>query len=136
LLYRLTRYIAASIVGPIDDLVEVLDRMMQGDLMLDIKPRVRHCSAEIAELYQVFSKLKIVLRFGEESFFTGNEAEALMNFSQALKLFEEFENLTGMGICWNNIGNIHLKAGRYEEAVNCYSAALQIARELRHAQPE
>ena len=109
---------------------------MKGDLMLDIKPRVKHCSAEISELYQVFSKLKIVLRFGEESFFTGNEAEALMNFSQALKLFEEFENMTGMGICWNNIGNIHLKAGRYEEAVSCYTSALKIAKELSDRKQE
>ena len=104
--------------------------MMKGDLMLDIQPRVKSCSAEITQLYQVFSKLKIVLRFGEESFFTGNDAEALMNFSQALKLFEEFQNMTGMGICWNNIGNIHLKAARYEEAVKCYTFALDIAREM------
>lgn len=36
-----------------------------------------------------------------------------------------------MGICYNNIGNIHLKSGRYHEAIDSYINAVNIIEEER-----
>lgn len=37
-----------------------------------------------------------------------------------------------MGICYNNIGNIHLKNNRFHEAIESYSNAVQIIDEERN----
>lgn len=43
-----------------------------------------------------------------------------------MNLFREIGNDHGVGICCNNIGNIHLKNKRFIEAVDCYKQALEI----------
>ena len=43
-----------------------------------------------------------------------------------MNLFKDIGNSHGVGICYNNIGNIHLKNKRYIEAIDCYEKALEI----------
>ena len=48
-----------------------------------------------------------------------------------MKLFRELGNLRGVGVCANNIGNIHLNANRYSEAIDSYIEAVNISAEAR-----
>lgn len=50
----------------------------------------------------------------------------MINYCQALNLFKEIGNENGVGICSNNIGNIHLKNKRYIEAIERYEISLEI----------
>jgi tetratricopeptide (TPR) repeat protein len=46
----------------------------------------------------------------------------------ALKLFQEVNNIRVIGAIQNNIGNIHLRQGRYEEALKYYDEAIKTAK--------
>jgi len=78
----------------------------------------------------VFTKLKIVLKFGKKAYFS-EDSEAIMNYAQALTLFLEFRNMERAGICYNNIGVIHLKNYRYQEAIACFAKAFELAQTLK-----
>lgn len=49
-----------------------------------------------------------------------------MNYCQALSLYKEIENTNGMGVCYNNIGNIHIRNQRYEEAIVFYEESVRL----------
>lgn len=127
----LTRYVTQHIIKPIDNLLKIIDRMMEGDLDINIEQHYEVCSKEITKLYTVFNKLKIVLRFGKSQYFT-EDSEAIMNYAQALGLFLEFKNMEGVGVCYNNLGIIHYKNQRYHEAIECFAKALEAAESLKN----
>lgn len=52
--------------------------------------------------------------------FKDNDAKVLLRLSIAKLRYNHNENMAGVGICCSNIGNIHLKNGRYYEAVSEY----------------
>jgi tetratricopeptide (TPR) repeat protein len=95
---------------------------MSKDLKIEIKEPKDKTSKEISDLYQVFSKIRIAMRFEDKDFST-NSAELLITFSQALQLFEEFKNARGLRICSSKIGEIHLSEGRFEEAMEYFRRA-------------
>ena len=49
-----------------------------------------------------------------------------------MNLYRDLGNSHGMGICHNNIGNIHLKNFRYNEAIESYIQAVSIINEERN----
>lgn len=100
--------------------------MLNDDLDTDVTRNYSPNSEEITQLYQSFSKLKFVMKYANAEFFSGNDAQALINYSNALKLYEEINNKDGIGMTYNNIGNIHLKNKRYEEAIEYYRKAVQV----------
>lgn len=55
----------------------------------------------------------------------GNDAEALIRYAQALRLFSDLNNRKAMASIYNNIGNIHLLGERYEEAIENYKISVQ-----------
>lgn len=57
--------------------------------------------------------------------YRGNDAEALIRYAQALKLFSDLNNLKAMASIYNNIGNIHLLGQRYEEAIENYKQSVE-----------
>lgn len=57
--------------------------------------------------------------------FIGNKEKAMVNYMGALAMFTQFENKKGMGICYNNIGNIHRARGEWEKAEELYSKAIE-----------
>ncbi|CAG9333893.1 unnamed protein product [Blepharisma stoltei] len=130
--WLLTRWVTEQIVRPMDDLLEILDRMMNGDLDVDIEDHYQVCSQELTSLYSVFGKLKVVLRFREKVYFS-EESRAVMNYAQALALFNEFRNIKGAGICYNNLGTIHFKNKRYYQAAECFAKALECAEMLNQS---
>jgi len=115
-----------SVITPLNDLNEVVMKMLNDDLDTDVTRNYSPNSEEITQLYQSFSKLKFVMKYANAEFFSGNDAQALINYSNALKLYEEINNKDGIGMTYNNIGNIHLKNKRYEEAIEYYRKAVQV----------
>lgn len=59
------------------------------------------------------------IRFSNQ-LFSENDATTLLRLSKAKLRYNHNENNSGVGICCNNIANIHLKNGRYNEAVSEY----------------
>ena len=45
---------------------------------------------------------------------------ALLNFSKAKVFYKDIFFLQGLGICSNNIGNLHFENKRYEDAIKEY----------------
>lgn len=124
--FRMINYIVNSIITPLTDLSEVVMKMLNDDLDTDVTRNYTPNSEEITQLYQSFSKLKFLMKYANAEFFSGNDAQALINYSNALKLYEEINNTEGIGMTYNNIGNIHLKNKRYEEAINYYRKAVEL----------
>ena len=62
---------------------------------------------------------KIIFNFRE------NDASALINYAEALKLYQELDNKKGEGIIYNNIGNIHMKHHRFRESIGSYVRAIE-----------
>lgn len=50
-----------------------------------------------------------------------------MNYQEALHIHKQKKNTKGMGIAFNNSGNIHMKNNRVKEAIDCYKKALLLA---------
>ena len=61
----LTIVITKSVVQPIDHLVTILHKMKEGDLDVDILAAYEPSPPEISCLYEVFDKLRVVLRFNK-----------------------------------------------------------------------
>lgn len=55
----------------------------------------------------------------------------MIKYCEALNLYKDLGNTHGMGICYNNIGNIHLKNSRYQEAIESYEEAVKKIEEER-----
>ena len=100
----LTDKITASVVAPIDHLLTILKRMKNDDLGMDILESYKPSPPEVACLYGVFDKLRVILRFNKLQ--EGNSTQALMIYSQALNLFKSFGNEKAMEFCYRELGNI------------------------------
>lgn len=96
-----------SIITPINDLLDVVNSMLNDDMDADVTKNYSPNSEEINQLYQSFAKLKFVLKYANEEFFSGNDAQALINYSNALKLYLELNQKEGIGMAYNNIGIFH-----------------------------
>lgn len=83
-------------------------------------------SLEVYQIRQLFQKLIQVMKFALEAYNSGDDAVALLNYAQARTLYYELGNLNGVGICENNIGNIHLRNSRYAEAIAAYRTAISV----------
>jgi hypothetical protein len=53
----------------------------------------------------------------KKAFKSGNTSEALIKYTMAFQLYEKIENHFTAGIIANNIGNIHMKLDRFDEAI-------------------
>lgn len=56
-----------------------------------------------------------------------SEAESLISLCKAAEFFKEYNNLTSVGVCANNISKIHIKNKRLLEAMNEQELSLMIA---------
>lgn len=120
--------ITGSILFPIDELYNILQRL-HTDLGVDVKLHQKKGPPEIINLYEVFDKLRLILKFEDAKLFN-EPAFAMMNYAQALKLFNDFNNKAAMEICYEEIGHIHMNAQRYLEAAINYHSSYSLAEEL------
>ena len=65
------------------------------------------------------------MKYAKEGYNSSNDAQALMNYAQSLKIFEELKNKRGQGIIHNNLGNLHMKNERIDEALDAYFKAVE-----------
>ena len=100
---------AKSIINPISDLCEVVKNIANDDLDADVTKNYTPNSKEIDQLYQSFSKLKFIMKYANQEFLSGNDAQALINYANALNLYLELNQKEGVGITYNNIGNNFMK---------------------------
>lgn len=120
----LTDALSKSLISPIDDLVIILNRMLEGDLEVDIMASIKPSPKEIKVLYGVFDELRVLLRFS--SIHTKDLTQSALIYSQALKLFTQFGNKTAMEICNRELGYICVQKELWLEASEFLYSAYQI----------
>ncbi|EWS72082.1 tetratricopeptide repeat protein (macronuclear) [Tetrahymena thermophila SB210] len=57
--------------------------------------------------FQHFKNLFQTLIYTTQNIFESNQSSTLLNLSKQVQYFKKFENYRALGICYNNIGNIH-----------------------------
>jgi len=128
-IFLFINYTAKQVVKPVQELAEVTRQIASGNLTQDLQGGVGG-SKEISLLYKTFNGLITALRFGNDEYYAGNIDLAMKNYLSALELFETLGIKKGVGICHNNIGNIHRARGNNHEAEKSYNLAIRIANEL------
>ncbi|MFX0144547.1 MAG: HAMP domain-containing protein, partial [Candidatus Hodarchaeota archaeon] len=117
------------ITRPITHLTDSIDNMVRGDLTKEIPIEKKRRSNEIGVLAQSFQALLITMRLGNQSYYQGDIYLAYKNYSAALKLFKTTQNLKGLGICWNNLGNIFRNWAELDKAKDAYDKSIKIAQQ-------
>jgi len=106
-LYVATR-IANSVVVPVNIMlhaVRSLNNRNFGALSLRLD---QDTSPEMTVLMRVFQQMATVVRFANVSLQGGDLAVAQASYEEALQLFTALQNKKGIGVCHNNLGNVHL----------------------------
>lgn len=73
--------------------------------MLNYKPR----NKEINVLYLAFSNLTKTIKVARNSLYEGDDNQALLNYHEVMKIFDQLDNHEKKGSCINNLGCIYLK---------------------------
>jgi tetratricopeptide (TPR) repeat protein len=134
-IFYFTNYTSGEIVKPIQELTEVTKLIAAGNLTRDLSGGVGG-SKEITMLYNTFRGLVTALRFGNDEYYAGNINRAMDNYNAALELFTSLNNQKGIGICYNNLGNIHRARNNMKDANTSYRKAIDIAQELYESSPD
>lgn len=121
--------ITSSVIAPIDNLYKIL-RRLHTDLGVNVKNHIKKGPPEVTDLYEVFDRLRLILRFEDAKLFK-DPTYAMMNYAQALKLFHNFNNKRAMEKCFQEIGNIHMSEHRYLEAAMNFHCSLLISQEIQ-----
>lgn len=73
--------------------------------------------------FQQGSQALELLKEGRQLADSGNSTRALMQYRQALKIFRDVGDSTGIANCLLDIGNAHFHLEQYGKAVQCYEEA-------------
>ncbi|KAL4509309.1 hypothetical protein ABPG72_018240 [Tetrahymena utriculariae] len=98
------------------------DGMHSGDLQIDHSELL--FSSDLSLLYQSFQNLFQTLIYTTQSLFDQDESQILINLTKQVGYFQQFKNYRALGICYNNIANIHFNNSRYLEALENYSQSV------------
>ena len=79
-------------------------------------------SFEISILYSIFRDLIQDKHFSQNTFLNTPDSEdvlSIINLAATCEMYEsgDFSNDKATGVCYNNIANLHLKNGKYKNAV-------------------
>lgn len=80
---------------------------------------------EINKLLASFGLIKSVLKHANDAYKERNPAVALLHYAKILSIYQQIGNKKGQGVIHNNIGNIHLRSDRIDEALKGYEQAVQ-----------
>ncbi len=120
LLYARAKMVAASIHSDLGQYSEALRRCKEALPALRTQTRQR----ELAELE---------CRLGTIKARTGDVLGARDHFEQGLCLYREVEDSVGAGKAWNNLGVVNKTLCRWNQAVECFTRALESARKYGEA---
>ena len=127
----MSNYVSKKIVKPITGLTKMMNFISQGDISREIPFGTEKNPDEISYLTNSFKNLITLLRLGNEDYYRGDLDKAAKNYQQALQVFKLSDNLKGMGVCYNNLGNIYRIQSDYENAQKSYQKAINIANQLQ-----
>ncbi len=82
-------------------------------------------------IYSAILDAQTTINFANNGFLKVNDTEALLDFAEAYTIFKKVENKPAMLVCMNNIGVIHFKERRYEDAAKTFKDAIKLSKELR-----
>ncbi|EAS03572.2 tetratricopeptide repeat protein (macronuclear) [Tetrahymena thermophila SB210] len=80
-------------------------------------------------LYESFTSLVKMLRYSALNLLKEDPSENLLNLNLQINFFDKFQNKRSLGICHNNLANIHFLQGRYLEALDHYERSIIYAYE-------
>ena len=109
---------------------EVINEGMKRDLVT-----IENSCLEISKLYQVFQQLIKTKKFENNDFEDKEDSLAVIDLAEACNMFTNNKdpkippNYKNAGICYNNIGNIQYKQGKYILAAENFFMAITQARE-------
>lgn len=119
-----------AIINPLAELNKKLDLLSRHEIELSLAAEYRNSSADVHALYDSFSNLSLTFNFANNALTQkDNETLSLLSYADSYQMFKG-KNEKATGICMNNIGNIHYRARRYNEAANAYKEAIKIAENL------
>lgn len=84
---------------------------------------------EVEQLYSFLRRMVTIFKFGKNNQ-VKNDVEELICSIQAFDIFEHLENWHGCGVICNNLGNIHLRNMRYNEAIEEYDKAINYMEDI------
>ncbi|EAS04717.2 transmembrane protein, putative (macronuclear) [Tetrahymena thermophila SB210] len=105
--------------------------LLQGRQILNQFEQEEECifnSSDINLVYESFQNLFQVIIFANQSIYNQDESLSIMQLNQAIQFFKKFQNQRALGICYNNIANIHFSNGRYNEAYDYYCLSVVCCR--------
>jgi len=106
-LYVATR-IANSVVVPVNIMLHAV-RSLNNRNFAALSLRLdQDTSPEMSVLMRVFRQMATVVRFANVSLQGGDLGVAQASYEEALQLFTALGNKKGIGVCHNNLGNVHL----------------------------
>ncbi|KAI9348280.1 hypothetical protein DFJ73DRAFT_777345 [Zopfochytrium polystomum] len=128
--YNVTRREANKVLAPINELGEWLDRVAKQDLDGELGNSFA-VTRELGIVNENFKNLLVAVRFGNQAYYANDLERALQNYEAAEKIMIKFKNERGRGVCLNNKGNVYKQMDhRFNEAVDAYSRAIEIAETL------
>ena len=116
---------------PINEMISFIDKINKFDNPYEENLddyQIHFTCSEIKSLFESVTKIVSDIKFSNQVFVNFDD-QSLLDLSKA-KLFysSQFLDLQGLGICCNNIGNIHFRQNRYYEAVAEYQEAIMAAK--------
>lgn len=120
LAYARAKMTRASVHSDLGQYTEALVQCREALPVLRMQTRQR----ELAELE---------CRLGSIKARTGDVLGARDHFEQGLCLYREIEDVTGTGKAWNNLGVVNKTLCRWNRAVECFTRALETARQRGEA---
>ena len=135
----LVSWVASAITTPIENLKKILlqisgdymeeeefneKKARKRDILSRLIPDIDSLSRELENLNKRFTVLQKAISFARIAESASTDAEALMNYAQALSIYRDLKNLRGIGSISFNLGNIHFKHERYDEALSYYKESI------------
>lgn len=133
LLY-LVRVIIQSVVTPINDLRDILEKALHEDYDCELADSAS--SLDMKLLLEAFAQLLVSLRFGSDSYAHGDQHRAKQVFTDALHVFTATHNLRGIGKSLNNLAAVEMALGNFPVAVELYGKAIESIQTLLTKQRE
>lgn len=123
-----TNELVEGIVKPVNDLSNLCEQVVQGNLHGDSIP-TQATSSDMRMLLTAFTNTMTALRFGSDSYAKGDLSAAKALFEEALLLYTTTGQVQGIGACHNNLGAVFMSLNNHNEAHLHYQKAIAIAEE-------
>ncbi|EGR28260.1 hypothetical protein IMG5_180190 [Ichthyophthirius multifiliis] len=115
-----------NIIRQLYELSIKLDQITKGDLEVEIMSNFVQKNIESGVLYSVCNEMNLSLKYSDNNYYQGEDSQILIRLSNALAHFKKKGFEKGIGIAYNNMGNIHMQNQRYNETIICYNQSLMI----------